>query len=176
MASSGFIELLRLADLAKARATGRHDLDQHQWTGIAFEVAGQQLVAPMGEISEILALPEVVPIPLTKPWLLGVANVRGRLLPLADLAKFLNLHSHERLKKRKVLVIDEDGMFSGILVDQVLGIMQFSENHYQPNALPENSPFAPYNHGVFVKEGKEWPVMMPSLLFTNADYLNAAVT
>ena len=62
MASVGFIELLRLADLAKARTTGRHDNDTHQWTGIAFEVAGQKLVAPMGEISEILTLPDVVPI------------------------------------------------------------------------------------------------------------------
>ncbi|MGP1571536.1 MAG: chemotaxis protein CheW [Moraxella sp.] len=176
MASVGFIELLRLADLAKARTTGRHDNDTHQWTGIAFEVAGQKLVAPMGEISEILALPDVVPIPLTKPWLMGVANVRGRLLPLVDFAKFLGLQSHERLKNRKVLVIDEEGIFSGILVDQVLGILQFSESHYQARAINEDSPFAPYNHGVFVKDNKEWFVMMPSLLCASADYLNAAAS
>lgn len=176
MASSGFIELLRLADLAKARATGRHNSDYTQWFGIAFEVAGQQLVAPMGEVSEILALPEFTPIPLTKPWLMGVANVRGRLLPLVDLARFLNLESHERLKNRKVMVIDQDGVFSGILVDQVLGMFQFSATDYEARALPEESPFSPYNHGVFVKDSKDWFVMMPSLLFTNAEYLNAAIS
>lgn len=111
MASLGFIELLRLADLAKSRATGRHDADYTQWIGIAFEVGGQEFVAPMGEVSEILALPELTPIPRTKPWLLGVANVRGRLLPLADLAKFLNIDSRERLKDKKVMVIDQDGFF-----------------------------------------------------------------
>lgn len=175
MASSGFIELLRLADLAKARATGRHDSDYTQWNGIAFEVGGQEFVAPMGEISEILAVPELTPIPLTKPWLLGVANVRGRLLPLADLAKFLNIDSGERLKDKKVMVIDQDGVFSGILVDQVLGMLQFTGNDYQDVPLPEESPFAPYNHGKFHKDGKDWFVVMPSLLFNDSAYQNAAL-
>lgn len=175
MASRGFIELLRLADLAQARSSGRHDDSHHQWTGISFEVAGQKFVAPMGEVAEILAVPEFVPIPLTKPWLLGVANVRGRLLPIADLAKFLGLLGRESLKKRKIMVVDEDGVFSGILVDQILGIMQFTQSEYQARALPESSPFAPYNHGVFVKDGKEWFVIMPSLLFANTDYQNAAL-
>lgn len=175
MASLGFIELLRLADLAKARSSGRHDDQYHQWRGVSFEVAGQRFVAPMGEIAEILAMPEFVPIPLTKTWLLGVANVRGRLLPIADLARFLGLRSHESLKKRKVMVIDEDGVFSGILVDQVLGIMQFTQSEYQARSLPESSPFAPYNHGVFVKDNEEWFVIMPSLLFANTDYQNVAL-
>lgn len=175
MASSGFIELLRLADLAKARATGRHDSDYTQWNGIAFEVGGQEFVAPMGEVSEILAVPELTPIPLTKPWLLGVANVRGRLLPLADLAKFLNIESGERLKNKKVMVIDQDGVFSGILVDQVLGMLQFTGNDYQDVPLPEESPFAPYNHGKFHKDGKDWFVVMPSLLFNDSTYQNAAL-
>lgn len=176
MASSGFIELLRLADLAKARATGRHDSDYTQWIGIAFEVGGQEFVAPMGEVSEILAMPELTPIPLTKPWLLGVANVRGRLLPLADLAKFLHIDSHERLKNKKVMVIDQDGVFSGILVDQVTGMVQFSGSDYKDTPLPESSPFAPYNHGKFSKEGKDWYVVMPSLLFSDSEYLNAAIS
>lgn len=175
MASSGFIELLRLADLAKARATGRHNSDYTQWIGIVFEVGGQEFVAPMGEVSEILAMPDLTPIPLTKPWLLGVANVRGRLLPLTDLAKFLNIDSHERLKNKKVMVIDQDGVFSGILVDQVTGMVQFSGNEYQDIPLPEESPFAPYNHGRFVKDNKAWYVVMPSLLFHDAEYLNAAL-
>ena len=176
MASTGFIELLRLADLAKARATRRNDTNHHQWTGISFEVSNQQLIAPMGEISEILALPDFMPVHLTKPWLLGVANVRGRLLPLVDLASFLGLQSRARLKECKVMVIDQNGIFSGIVVDQVLGMMQFLESDYQARAIADDSPFAPYNHGVFVKDGKDWFVMMLSLLFTNPDYLDAAIT
>lgn len=174
MASRGFIELLRLADLAKARATGRNNPNHDQWLGIAFEAAGQRMVAPLGDISEVLAVPEWTQVPLTKPWLLGVANVRGRLLPLTDLAKFLGLDSNQRLKNRKVMVIDQGDIFSGLLVDQVLGISQFTSTQYYPEAMPMDSPFARFSHGKFKKDGDEWYVFMPSLLMKDTRYENAA--
>lgn len=175
MASRGFIELLRLADLANARATGRNNPDQEDWLGVVFEVAGERMVAPLGEVSEVLALPELTAMPLTKPWLLGVANVRGRLLPLTDLAQFLGLDAKERLKNRKVLVIDKGDVFSGILVDQVLGINHFFGSNYLPEPLPKTSPFAPYNHGKFVKDGESLSVFMPSLLTQDARYMDASL-
>lgn len=175
MASRGFIELLRLADLAKARETGRGNLQQAQWTGIVFELAGQRMVAPMGEVTEVLAMPEFASMPLVKPWLLGLANVRGRLLPLTDLARFLKVESRQpRLSQKKVLVVDRDKLFSGLVVDNVLGIQQFTEVHYRDESLPEDSPFVRYTHGKFVKEGEEWVVFMPSLLANDKHYADAA--
>ncbi len=175
MASRGFIELLRLADLAKARETGRNDLQQAQWTGIVFELAGLRMVAPMGEVTEVLAMPEFTSMPLVKPWLLGLANVRGRLLPLTDLAKFLKVESRQpRLSQKKVLVVDRDKLFSGLLVDNVLGIQQFTEMHYRNESLEEDSPFIRYTHGKFVKDGQEWPVFMPSLLASDKRYADAS--
>lgn len=175
MASRGFIELLRLADLAKARQTGRNNPDQEDWVGVVFEVAGERMVAPLGEVSEVLALPELTTMPLTKSWLLGVANVRGRLLPLTDLAQFLGVSSQERLKNRKVLVVDKGDIFSGILVDQVHGISRFVSGHYVAEEMPKSSPFSPYNHGKFSKDGDDFYVFMPSLLMKDSRYMNAAV-
>lgn len=174
MASRGFIELLRLADLANARATGRNDPNQEDWLGVVFELAGERMVAPLGEISEILAFPELTAMPLTEPWMLGVANVRGRLLPLTDLAQFLGVQSRERLKNRKVMVIDKAGIFSGILVDQVIGIQRFLGTQYVSEKMPSDSKFAPYNHGKFTKEDESLYVFMPSLLTQDAKYMNAA--
>lgn len=176
MASKGFIELLRLADLAEARKSGRYGGKQAQWLGVVFEVAGQRLVAPMGEVSEVLSMPDLTTVPLTQPWLLGVANVRGRLLPLTDLAKFLGLPSKQiRLSQRKVLVVDQADFFSGLLIDTVLGIQQFTKAQYQAESLPSDSPFAPYNHGKFVKDGQDWFVFMPSLLAQDQRYIDAAI-
>ncbi|MDO5768903.1 MAG: chemotaxis protein CheW [Psychrobacter sp.] len=176
MASRGFIELLRLADLAEARQSGRYGGKQAQWLGVVFEVAGQRLVAPMGEVSEVLSMPDLTTVPLTKPWLLGVANVRGRLLPLTDLAKFLALPSRQvRQSLRKVLVIDQPDFYSGLLVDAVLGIQQFTNSQYEATALPSDSPFVRYNHGKFVKDGEDWFVFMPSLLAQDQRYIDAAI-
>lgn len=176
MASRGFIELLRLSDLANARETGRKDFQSTQWTGIVFEIAGQKFVAPMGEVSEVLSMPEYTTVPLVQPWLIGLANVRGRLLPLTDLAMLLKVESQQkRTSQKKVLVIDQDKLFSGLVVDQVLGIQQFNNTQYRDESLADDSPFIRFVHGKFVKSNEEWFVFMPSLLAGYRKYADAAV-
>lgn len=174
MAAKGFIELLRLADLAEARASGRHNIQKSHWTGIVFELAGERFVAPMGEISEVLSLPEYTNVPLVKHWLLGVANVRGRLLPLTDMAAFLGQDNHKvRLTQKKVLVVDQDPYYLGLVVDQVMGIQAFTENQYRAEALPIDSPFAKFNHGKFYKDEQDWLIFMPSLLVQDNQFMDA---
>lgn len=176
MASRGFIELLRLADMARARKSGRQGGEKSDWQGVVFEVAGQRLVAPMGEVSEILMMPEYTTMPLVQPWLLGIANIRGRLLPLTDLSQFLQVTSHvPQMNQRKVIVIDNASIFSGLLVDQVLGIEQFNRSQYRAEAIDSKSPFAPYNHGKFFKNQQDWFIFMPSLLVRDPRYIDAAI-
>jgi twitching motility protein PilI len=43
----------------------------------------------IGEVNEILTLPVLTPVPGTRSWLLGVANVRGNLVPVIDLRDFI---------------------------------------------------------------------------------------
>lgn len=176
MASRGFIELLRLADLAKARKSGRQSGQEAEWRGVVFEVGGQRLVAPLGEISEILMVPEYTTVPLVQPWLIGIANVRGRLLPLTDLAQFLHIPSRTRhMNQRKVMVIDHQSTFIGLLVDQVLGIEQFTRREYRAEAIDIDSPFAPYNHGKFFKDEQDWFIFLPSLLAQDPRCVDAAI-
>jgi len=176
VASRGFIELLRIADLARARKSERRGGKEFDWQGVVFEIGGQRLVAPMGQVSEVLSMPEYTSLPLVKPWMLGIANIRGRLLPLTDLSRFLQVPSRlSQMSQRKVIVIDHDNMFSGLLVDQVLGIEQFTQDQYRAEALEPSSPFAPYNHGKFFKDEQDWYVFMPSLLAQDLQYTDAAI-
>lgn len=176
MASRGFIELLRLADLARARKSGRRGGQEFDWQGVVFELGGQRMVAPMGQVSEVLTMPEYTSLPLVKPWMLGIANIRGRLLPLTDLSQFLQVPSHlTQMSQRKVIVIEHDAVFSGLLVDRVLGIEQFTQDQYRAEAIDANSPFAPYNHGKFFKNDQDWYTFMPSLLVQDLQYADAAI-
>ncbi len=176
MASKGFIELLRLADLARARKSGRRGGQAFDWQGVVFEIGGQRLVAPMSQVSEVLAMPEYTSLPLVKPWMLGIANIRGRLLPLTDLSQFLQVPSRmAQMSQRKVIVVDHGGVFSGILVDQVIGIEQFTQDQYRAEAIEPSSPFAPYNHGKFFKNEQDWYIFMPSLLAQDPQYTDAAI-
>lgn len=176
MAFKGFMELLRLADLAKARQSGRQGGQEDDWRGVVFTIGNQRLVAPMGEVSEVLMIPEYTHVPLVKPWMIGIANVRGRLLPLTDLATFLRISDRSKqLNQRKIIVIDHPTLFVGLLVDQVLGIERFTRSQYRAEAIDKNSPFAPYNHGKFSRDEEDWFVFMPSLLAKDPRYSDAAI-
>lgn len=92
------------------------------WRAIGFRVGERRFVCGIDEISEILiSPPPVTSIPSTRPWLLGVANVRGNLIALVDLKQFLfDQHTHITGRAR-VLVVRQSGGNVGLLVDELLG-------------------------------------------------------
>ena len=57
-----------------------------RWSGIGFRLGEHWYVAPMGEVSEVLHEPRFTQLPGVKPWVKGVANLRGRLLPIMTCA------------------------------------------------------------------------------------------
>lgn len=176
MASNGFIELLRLADRGVKRQKGEHISAQAQWLGVAFMVGGVQLVAPLGDIAEVLSVPPVTPVPLAKPWMIGIANVRGRLLPITNLRGFFGMIAQQTVvQTQKLLVIDQPKLFSGLQVDEVLGIQTFNQRQYEAVGMPIESPLAAYTHGRFRQQDQIWYVFMPSLLAQDQQYLEAAL-
>lgn len=176
MASNGFIELLRLTERGEKRKKGQHLSTGAQWLGVAFTIGDYQMVAPLGEIAEVLTVADMTPIPLSKPWLLGLANVRGRLLPITHLGGFLGIKTaNQRLHDQKILVIDKPKIFSGLQVDQILGIQTFTQRNYEAVGLPKESPLEPYTHGRFRQNQQEWYIFMPSLLAEDSRYLEAAM-
>ncbi|TAM93288.1 MAG: chemotaxis protein CheW [Rhodanobacteraceae bacterium] len=92
------------------------------WRAIGFRVGDHHFVSGIDEISEILmSPPPVTSIPSTRPWLLGVANVRGNLIALVDLKQFLfEQHTHVTGRAR-VLVVKQGGGNVGLLVDELVG-------------------------------------------------------
>lgn len=92
------------------------------WRAIGFRVGDRQFVSGIDEISEILmSPPPVTSIPATRPWLLGVANVRGNLIALVDLKQFLFEQRTHITGRARVLVVRQSGGNVGLLVDELLG-------------------------------------------------------
>ena len=61
-----------------------------EWTGVGFRIGEEQFVADREQVREVLMLPEAMSrVPGAKRWLLGIANLRGHLLPLIDVKLML---------------------------------------------------------------------------------------
>jgi twitching motility protein PilI len=84
-------------------------------------------LAPIGEVAEILKLPRYTLIPGVELWMKGLANVRGRLLPITDILMFLGRKSTVLDNKRRVLVVDHEEMFAGLIVDKFCCVCSINE-------------------------------------------------
>jgi twitching motility protein PilI len=92
------------------------------WRAIGFRIGDRHFVCGIDEISEILmSPPPVTSIPSTRPWLLGVANVRGNLIALVDLKQFLFEQRTHVTGRARVLIVRQSGGNVGLLVDELLG-------------------------------------------------------
>jgi twitching motility protein PilI len=75
--------------LASRVQAARTEARVRSW--LAVECAGQGLLFPLHEAGEIFSVGNVLPVPHTQAWFAGVANLRGGLHAVVDLAKFLGL-------------------------------------------------------------------------------------
>lgn len=77
----------------------------------------------MQDIGEVLPIPPLTPVPLTQPWYRGVANVRGNLYGIADLAAFMGQIETPGVGQGRVLLAAQKFAFNvGFLVTRVLGL------------------------------------------------------
>ena len=56
------------------------DLSDSRVSTLGVQIAGQNWLVDMVDIDEVLPLPALTPVPFTKPWFRGVANVRGKFV------------------------------------------------------------------------------------------------
>jgi len=146
-----------------------------EWSGIAFRVGDNSLLAPLNEVVEILDMPKLARVPLAQPWVRGIANIRGNLLPVMDFSGFLGGEVATASEKTRVLVIDYNGIYSGLVVDEVYGLKHFMEDE-QTDACPEVDEFLiPYVRTRYIRDGKVWHEFSLFGLAETPQFMMAAV-
>ena len=116
--------------LAQRMQVARNEPAAHAW--LAVECAGQGLLLPLEQAGEIFNAGRILAVPHTRPWFAGVANLRGGLHGVVDLAVFLGLRArgaHEVGAEgaRLVALNPSLGVNSALLVDRLAGLRHESD-------------------------------------------------
>jgi twitching motility protein PilI len=148
---------------------------RNEWSGVAFRVGEHRLLASLGEVVETLVCPPLTAVPNTCKWVRGIANVRGKLLPVIDLNAYLGMDPAANTRRTRVLVLDCRGVYSGLVVDEVLGLRHFPET-----ACLEASDGVPASLSAYVTRGFEldgqfWGILSLSALAESPQFLQTAV-
>ncbi len=95
------------------------------WRGVAYRIGSHRLASGFDEVIEILSLPALTTVPGAQPWMLGVANVRGTLLPVVDLKQFLDGDRTVLHESQRVLVVRQPGGEVAVIIDELYGQRSF---------------------------------------------------
>ncbi len=160
----------------KARGLPRQEKAQQIWRGIAFRLGTVFLVSALSDIREVLHCPTIIAkVPGSKPWVKGLANIRGQLLPVIDLQECLEGHTIN-IENRgvRLLVINQAGVSAGLLVDEVIGIKHFAEATKDVETPCKQAWLTPFARGLFHAEDAQWVIFDMYSLAESEQFLRAA--
>ncbi len=101
--------------------------------------------------------------------------MRGRLLPLVDLASFFDIPRSSRSHRdRRVLVVEQGDVFSGLVVDSVLGMQYFATDNFRetPKGVPDS--VRPFVSGGYERNEEVWNVFSAADLVADERFLDVA--
>jgi len=89
---------------------------------VEFVLSGERYGVESSSVREIYPLKEIVPVPCTPPFILGMANVRGQILSVIDIKKFFDLPEKGLAELDKVIIVQNGEITLGMHADAVLGV------------------------------------------------------
>ena len=144
------------------------------WRGIGFSIGERRLVSSMADITEVMHLPKLARVPGAKDWLMGIANLRGALLPVVNLHGFLCGQPAAPNRDSRVLVVEKDEILSGLAVEEVFGVKHFLEEQRLPDAAASENWLSPYVVGSFHVADETWEVFDVHALIAAPAFMQVA--
>jgi len=143
---------------------------RERWLGIGFRIGDERFVASMHEVREVLDPPNCTKVPGTAAWFLGVANVRGTLVPVMDLHGFMTGGRAPQSQRARALMYHREGIAGAFRVDDVLGMRRFYAED-RIDLSTQSEALAPYITGGFRHGDEEWLVFSLSDFVASKDFL-----
>jgi purine-binding chemotaxis protein CheW len=102
---------------------------------VEFLLAKEHYGIESSAIREVYPLKDYTPLPCVPAFVLGLLNVRGRIISIIDIKKFFDLPDKGIGDLNKVIILQDDKMEFGILADAILGVRDIAVSELEP-ALP----------------------------------------
>jgi len=144
------------------------------WRGVAYRVGTHRLASGFDEVVEILPMPAVTPVPGSQAWMLGVANVRGTLLPVVDLKQFLEGERTVLHESQRVLVVRQPGGDVAVTIDELYGQRSFIDSQGIDAASVSEGRYAYFIERAYHTNDQDWGVFSLERLARTPEFRQAA--
>ena len=146
-----------------------------EWVGIGFRIGQENFVADRDQVREVLMLPETMTrVPGAKRWVLGIANLRGHLLPLVDLKLLLGSGRTSLRRTTRVISVNHREVPAGLVVDEVFGFRRFTANEFTDESPDTAVRCERFLKGAYRRGQDNWPIFALYDLIESSTFLQAA--
>jgi purine-binding chemotaxis protein CheW len=99
---------------------------------LVFSLVGERYGVEMAHVLEVLPLRDLMPVPRTPSFVLGVMNHRGRILSVLDLRGLLELAGRGVVEGSRVVAVEAGGMTFGVFAEAVMGTVTVGAHEVAP--------------------------------------------
>lgn len=158
--STPFSLLATMQRVARATSPGLPEQVQPapMWSGLAFRLDTMPLVTPLNHVLEVLNFPDMTQVPGAKRWVRGIANVRGALLTIIDLAEYFSKAPVTPTDKARLLVMNVAELTCAVLVHEVYGLRHFDEQRDRRDLAGLDNAVFMHVRGAFSRDAVLWGV------------------
>jgi len=158
-----------LADLRHALAIelGHADLFAGGFECLQCTVAGQTVGILEKSVDEVVMTCELAPIPESPPWIAGLLNLRGALVPVVDVRARMERHRREAQLSDVIVICNVDGRRVGLIVEETTGVRAVAPN--VAKEPPRNIPLAPYLLAIVADESQPLLLVSAEALVSASD-------
>lgn len=136
---------------------------------VTFSLAGKDYAIDIMQVKEIAKAGRFTYVPNTSPFVLGVYNLRGDIIPIIDLRIFFNIPTKTREVDalESMIIIHVDDQTFGIVVDAIDKVVGISKSSIQPPHPIFGDINIKYIHGVVENQGRLYILLDVSRIFVS---------
>jgi purine-binding chemotaxis protein CheW len=131
-----------------AREARNNEADEQYLEIVEFLLAQERYGIETRHIREVYPLKELTHLPSTPPFVLGVVNARGRIVPVVDIKTIFGLPNRGLTDLNKLIIVCANGMELGLLADTMVGVQRVPLQDIQPSLPTLSGIRADYLKGV----------------------------
>ena len=99
---------------------------------LEFRLASERYALETRHVQDVHSLRDLTPLPCTPPFVLGIVNLRGRILPVLDLKKFFDLPEQGLTDLHRIILVRGNDLEFGLLADVIVGVRSVAADSLQP--------------------------------------------
>ncbi len=99
---------------------------------INFMVGGEEYAVDIQKVREVIYMREITPLPRTLPFVKGIINLRGEVIPVIDLREKFGLDHDAYTSQTNVIIVETSGKCMGVVVDRVSHVIRLSSGELAP--------------------------------------------